>query len=85
MTIVKNKIEVAIKNGKINNVYYPHFIAYYNGGYAKFALDMKMTEGKLPPKETHEIMDWARKNYDLLEEKWLYMMSHTKVNQINLQ
>ena len=84
MNTVENKINVVIGDGKINNVYYPHFVAYFNGGYAKFALDLKMTEGKLPPDDTHEIMEWARRNYDLLEEKWMYMMSRTHINQLNI-
>lgn len=85
MTIAKNKIDVVISRGKINNIYYPHFIAYYNGGYVKFALDMKMTEGKLPPHETHEIMEWAKDNFDLLESNWMFMMQHTNINQISIR
>ena len=73
------KIDVVIRNGKINNIYYPHFVVYFNGGQAKISLDRKMTEGKLPPRETHEIMDWARRNYDLLETGWVNMMNQVHI------
>jgi hypothetical protein len=73
------KNRCSIRNGKINNIYYPHFVVYFNGEQAKISLDRKMTEGKLPPKETHEIMDWARRNYDLLETGWVNMMNQVHI------
>lgn len=83
MNRLRNNINVEVSRGKINNVYYPHFTAYYNGGQAKFALDLTMTEGKLPAsKVTHQIMDWAKQNYILLERKWNYMISDRNYNTI---
>ena len=83
MNRLRNNINVEVCKGKINNVYYPHFTAYYNGGKAKFALDLTMTEGKLPStKVTHEIMDWAKQNYDLLERKWINLIFTTKHNTL---
>ena len=73
-------INVAIGYGKINNVYYPHFVVYFKGETAKISLDGKMTEGKLPPTDTHNIMDWARKNYDILETRWINMMKSLHIN-----
>ena len=79
MNTHKRKIDVFIRNGKINNIYYPHFVVYFNGEQTKISLDRKMTEGKLPPKETHEIMDWAKKNYDVLENRWVNMINHIQI------
>lgn len=72
-------ISVVVEKGKINNIYYPHFVAYFNGGSAKISLDRKMTEGELPSDATHEIMDWARQNYDLLERKWVNIIGSTHI------
>ena len=73
------KISVVVEKGKINNIYYPHFTAYFNGESAKISLDMKMTEGNLPSESTHELMDWARRNYDLLERKWVNIIGSTHI------
>ena len=74
-----NDVNVVIGHGKINNIYYPHYVVYFNGERGKISLDGKMTEGKLPPKETHKIMDWAKINYDLLETGWVNMINHIQI------
>lgn len=79
MSIKTQIISVVVEKGKINNVYYPHFVAYFKGGSAKISLDRKMTEGDLPSESTHEIMEWAKQNYDLLERKWVNIIRSTQI------
>jgi hypothetical protein len=79
MSMETQIINVVVEKGKINNIYYPHFTAYFNGGCAKISLDRKMTEGELPPESTHMIMDWARRNYDVLEKKWVNIIGSTQI------
>lgn len=81
MRIINNQdkiIMVYMKFGKIYGCYYPHFIVQYGCVKAKFAIDLTIFEGGLPPKITNFILDWAKKNSLELEAEWKKLIIGTK-------
>ena len=49
----------------------PHFHAKYGGQRAAFSIrDLRMIEGKLPPRVVSLVLEWAFQNRDQLMENW---------------
>ncbi|MCO6488371.1 MAG: DUF4160 domain-containing protein [Phaeodactylibacter sp.] len=48
----------------------PHFHARGDGESEVFDLDGNTIEGKLHPKKSKKVRDWAKKNRKLLEDNW---------------
>ncbi len=61
----------------------PHFHAKYGGSRASFAIeDIRLLEGKLPPRVMALIVEWAVKHRDELLKDWELAMAKKPLNPI---
>lgn len=60
-----------------------HFHAKYGGNRASFAIeDMRLLEGKLPPRVMALVVEWAAMHQDELMEDWRLAMAEQPLNPI---
>lgn len=61
----------------------PHFHAKYGGNRASIAIeDMRLLEGKLPPRAMALVVEWAAKHQDELLADWNLAMAKKPLNPI---
>ena len=61
----------------------PHFHAKYGGSRASFSIeDIRLLEGKLPPRVMALVVEWAIKNQDELLADWYLAMAKKPLNPI---
>ncbi len=61
----------------------PHFHAKYGGSRASFSIeDMRLLEGKLPPRVMAFVVEWAVKHQDELLADWHLAMAKKPLNPI---
>lgn len=61
----------------------PHFHAKYGGYRASFSIeDMRLLEGKLPPRVMALVVEWAAKHQDELMADWKLAMEKKPLNPI---
>ena len=61
----------------------PHFHAKYGGQRASFAIeDLRLLEGKLPPRAMALVVEWAAMHRDELMEDWKLAMEQKPLHSI---
>lgn len=73
-------INYYIQFGKIQNLYYPHFVAVLEDSKIKVALDHTLIEGSISPEILNEIFQWSREHNEILHSEWEMAVKEKKVN-----